>query len=426
MRAGYDRKDFYPALILWFTGTISFAGDIDNLKVLHIGKFFPPARGGMEHYLGDLLPPLSHAEIDCCVVVHDHKFAFRSRMELLGEAPNQYPVFRSNRIANLVYVPICPSFPGLLKRVLKEFDPDLLHVHLPNASAFWLLANKSARHIPWVVQWHADVVSSDIDPLVRIFYKMYRPFESRVLNKAARIIVSSPPYLESSGPLQKWREKCRVIPLSIDRQRLVPAKTSDHETKRETFNLLAIGRLTYYKGFDYLIRALAQTKSVRLTLVGTGSLANELTKLALKLKIENRINFAGDLEDEELANELSTCDCLCLPSIERTEAFGLVLIEAMQFSKATIVSDVEGSGMAWVCDDGVTGIHVPPRNASALASAIQRLDDDPDLCAQLGKNGNDKFGQQFRMDKTVAMTKTLYLDTINTTAAIEDSASTQT
>ena len=194
----------------------------------------------MENYLGDLLIELNKRGINCGAVVHDHKRSLFSSEQVLGDEPGQYKIYRSNRIANLVYVPISPAFPIVLKCALNEFQPDLIHIHMPNPSAFWLLANKQAKRIPWLVHWHADVVSSDIDRRVSFFYKLYRPFETRLLRRATRVTVSSPPYLATSRPLKQWQDKCRVIPLGIDTGRLKSTAVQDRAGRSERFKVLAV------------------------------------------------------------------------------------------------------------------------------------------------------------------------------------------
>ncbi len=166
--------------------------------------------------------------------------------------------------------------------------------------------------------------------------------------------------------------------------------------------VLAVGRLTYYKGFSYLIKAVAKTPGVHINLVGHGDQADSLKKLTTSLNLQDRVSFHGILSDAELAQQMTDCDCLCLPSIERTEAFGMVLLEAMYFGKATLISDVEGSGMGWVVDDGITGIKVKPANADELAIALQRLAADRVELADMGQRGREKFDQQFEINHAVA------------------------
>ena len=107
------------------------------------------------------------------------------------------------------------------------------------------------------------------------------------------------------------------------------------------------------------------------------------------------------MSDAELAQQMVQADCVCLPSIERTEAFGMVLLEAMYFGKATVISDVPGSGMGWIVDDGITGLKVRPADANALAVAFERLYVDREELARMGKRGKEKFDDQFEINHAI-------------------------
>ena len=111
---------------------------------------------------------------------------------------------------------------------------------------------------------------------------------------------------------------------------------------------------------------------------------------------------------------MTDCDCLCLPSIERTEAFGMVLLEAMYFGKANVISDVVGSGMGWIVDNDVTGIKVEPANADSLAKALERLATDRVETARMGRNGREKFDRQFEINHAVEGLLKIYYQTANT------------
>ncbi len=99
-------------------------------------------------------------------------------------------IYRAPCYGRLLYAPISPTFPFWLARAIREFQPDLLHLHLPNTSAFWALLVPAARRLPWVIHWHADVVASTIDRRLALAYRLYRPFEQRLLAASRR---SSPP-----------------------------------------------------------------------------------------------------------------------------------------------------------------------------------------------------------------------------------------
>ena len=299
-----------------------------------------------------------------------------------------------------------------MKRLIKTFKPDILHLHLPNASAFWALLLPSARRIPWVVHWHADVITSDQGMLMKLLYLLYRPFERALLTRAQAIVATSLPYRDSSEPLQPWINKCHVVPLGVDPERFDVGGTS--EADRDSYTLknrdeqsssllqvLAVGRLTYYKGFRYLIEAAANSPNIHINLVGKGDQARELKALATSLNVQDRVIFHGILTDAELAQKMIQADCICLPSIERTEAFGMVLLEAMYFGKATVISNVSGSGMGWIVDDDITGLKVAPADAGALATAFERLNANRDELATMGRRGKKKFDDQFEINHAI-------------------------
>jgi glycosyltransferase involved in cell wall biosynthesis len=383
------------------------------LKILHIGKYFPPYTGGMETYLRDTMTSLSRHRILNLALVHQSTTGFKSRDEIYESDGQSLPITRAAVWARFLFTPISPTFPWLLNRLIKQTEPDILHIHMPNVSAFWALISPRARRIPWVIQWHADVLASDHNRGLRLFYTLYRPFERAMLKQAKIIVASSPPYMESSQPLQEFRKKCVVIPLGLDPSNFPdPAVSTESAPKGKELasrlQVLAVGRLTYYKGFEYLIRAAAKLEDIQVQLIGTGDQEMALKKLAKELGAEEKIIFHGHLPGDELARHFDRCDCVCLPSIERTEAFGLVLLEAMYFGKATIASDVPGSGMGWIVDHGVTGLKTSPGSVGELASALGYLQINRDKIDALGENGRNKFDRNFHIDRSTRDIARLY------------------
>lgn len=379
------------------------------MKVLHVGKYFPPYAGGMETYLRDLMAAQARQGLDPGALVHQSSISLHSREECVAAGEKQLPITRAAVWARFLFTPISPTFPWLLRKCMKQHKPDLLHIHMPNVSAFWALFLPAARSVPWVIHWHADVLASRHSLGLRLFYLLYRPFERAILRRSKAIIATSPPYLASSISLQPFRGKCQVIPLGLDPSNS-PGPTSSPPRKASgtALRVLAIGRLTYYKGLKYLIRAAAQVAQVELHLVGSGDQEQELRALALTLRLDKRITFHGHLPDEQLAAQIRACDCLCLPSIERTEAFGMVLLEAMAGSRAAIISNVPGSGMGWVVDDQVTGLHVPPADPRALAAAMTNLWLDRANITKMGEKARHKFDRLFHIDKSAAGVAGLY------------------
>jgi rhamnosyl/mannosyltransferase len=378
------------------------------LNILHVGKYFSPFRGGLENYLRDLMVALARRGTASTALVHRHDWSFCTRQDSVSLDGREFRVVRTGTWAKLLFTPLSPAFPWHLRRLIGAGKPDILHLHMPNPSVFWALLLPSARRVPWVVHWHADVISDTQGRLMKLAYAVYRPFERAVLRRARAIIVTSVPYRDSSQPLRPWLSKCRVVPLGLDVGRLPvqaqaePAAKGSPENQTLPFlKVLAVGRLTYYKGFQYLIEALARLDNVQLELVGEGDRAGELRNQVASLGLQDRVHFHGTADDRELARQLARCDCLCLPSMERTEAFGMVLLEAMYFGKATVVSDVPGSGMGWIVEHGVTGLKVKPADPAALAEALGSLVADRELLREMGRAGREKFERMFEINHAI-------------------------
>lgn len=362
------------------------------LSVLHIGKFFPPHRGGMEVFLADLVTAQHAQGIKAAVLVHGTP---------LAEDPSW--LVRTPVQGQLVYAPIALDFRAALARAIAQHQPDVLHLHMPNNAVFWALTLPQARGIPWVVHWHSDVVVSKIRRVLALAYRVYRPFEQAVLEKADRIVATSPPYLEASEPLQAWRSKCVVVPLGLS----TPPATSPSESKtplpwqRGTLRLLSIGRLTYYKGFETLIKAVANMPGVELVIAGDGELRDSLAALIAANTPPGQtpaVQLVGNISDAEKNALLQSCDVFCLASRERTEAFGMVLLEAMLHARPCIVSDLPGSGMPWVVQQAQTGLLAMTEDTSSWQRAIQQLQAAPALRAQLGANGQQALHTHFSID----------------------------
>lgn len=376
------------------------------MRVLHLGKFYPPYPGGVERHLADLAAAQRAAGLDVAALVHAPPGDVRG-----FEAPDTHgvAVHAVPCRGQVVFVPVSPAWPRRLRRVLREFRPDLLHLHVPNPSVFWLLASGAAKRIPWVVHWHADIPDDSRRLGLRLGYPVYRHFEQAVNRGAERIVATSDAYLEASRALAPWRQRCRVIPLGL------PDATGVGDPPvwpGDGLRLLAVGRLSYYKGFDVLLEAMAQCPQTSLLLVGDGEQRGLLQARIAELGLGARVRLAGHLDDAALEAAYRACDLFCLPSIDRAEAFGLVLLEAMRAGKPVLASDIPGSGVGTVVLAEQTGLTVPPRDATALAQALRRLAADPDLRLRLGRAGRARFERDYRIDAVTRAWLALYREVL--------------
>lgn len=318
-------------------------------RILHIGKYFPPHRGGMETVLRDQMNMQTRDEgLHVAAVVHSSERRLTDKVEV---QPLGYRVRHAARWFTAIFAPIAPFFAWSVYRELRELDPDEIKIHMPNLSAFWLLFLPAARKRKWVVLWHSDVLPSKHSLGLRMFYRFYKPFEIWLLKRADVVIATSPPYLETSEPLKPFREKCIVEPLEIDIERIpkeIREAPQPPKAPGEGVRVLCVGRLTYYKDFGTAIRAVADVRDAQLRIVGHGELKSQLVTLAASLGVTNRVSFLGEVPDEILWEQFLWCDLHCLTSCERTEAFGLSILEAAAFSRPSAIADISGSGPGWV------------------------------------------------------------------------------
>lgn len=383
-------------------------------RVLHIGKYFPPYRGGIENFSGELLSALTRLGVEVGILIHRlGKRGGREYLRVPG-TDTGFPIYACPTYGQWMYAPVAPAFRRWFGLALREFRPQLLHLHLPNTSAFWALTLSQARSLPWVLHWHADVAAAmPEDRLFSRLYQLYRWPEQRLLQGARAVIATSPAYLDSSPTLAPWSHKCATIPLGITTKADVEATSADREWAgamwpNRDFKVLCVGRMTYYKGQEVLLRAIQGAKGLQVVLVGEGERLERLKTLTGELGLGSRVSFPGAVAAGRLQALMENCDLLCLPSIDRSEAFGLVLLEAMRAGKPVIASRVPGSGMGWVVEDGVTGRLVPPGDPVALRLGLEQLAAEPIATQEMGRCGAQAFAARFRIEVVAEQVRRLY------------------
>jgi len=375
---------------------------VSPMRILHLGKYFAPAKGGMERFLADLVAAQRRAGDEPAVLVHAH--------EPRSAQPDPPWLMRVPVWVRLIFAPLSPLYPFWLARAIRTHRPDVLHLHMPNVSPFWALLLPSARRLPWIVHWHSDVEPSKFKRSLRVAYPHYRVFERAVLERAEAVVVTSPQYLEASKPLAPWGYKCHVVPLGVAPERLpeIPPHEGDASWRPAGMRVLAVGRLTYYKGFETLIRAVDASDALQLVVVGEGEERRGLETAIAATGAAGRIRLAGELDDAALCRMLASCDVLCLPSCERTEAFGLVLVEAMRYGKPLVVSDLPGSGMAFVARQGQNAIAVRTGDVPAWTAALDALAAHPAQRQVLGRLGRERFAREFDVAQVASRLHWLY------------------
>jgi rhamnosyl/mannosyltransferase len=214
------------------------------------------------------------------------------------------------------------------------------------------------------------------------------PLVRRLLRRAAGICVSTAALKEASPFVRPHADRTRVITFGID-----PAPWCD-VTPRGRGPFLFVGRLVPYKGLGVLLEALARVPGAELVVVGEGPLAEEIRRAGGRPGLAGRVRLVGACDRAELAGLMAEARAVVLPSLDRSETFGLVQLEAMASGVPVIVSDVE-TGIARVGEPGVTGLVVGPGDADDLARAIATFQDDPDLARAMGEAGRRRFARHY-------------------------------
>jgi rhamnosyl/mannosyltransferase len=229
----------------------------------------------------------------------------------------------------------------------------------------------------------------------------------RALYRRADCVIVSSPALAADSPLVAQARRVAVIPFGIPLERYRrsdPAEQARIDRIRAGApgpRVLFVGRFVYYKGVQLLIEAMAKCPGT-LVLIGEGPLEAELRQRTVALGLQDRVLFVGPVSDDELPAYYRASDVFVLPSVAKTEAFGVVQVEAMA-AGLPVVSTNLPTGVPWVNQDGLTGLVVEPGDAAALASAIGALLGDADLRSRLARQAAARaealFSRQRMIDR---------------------------
>ncbi len=355
------------------------------MKVLQVSKFYPPVMGGIESVAWELTEGLNRAGIACQVLCSDQEsHTVRER------APSGYDVLRVASWGRLLSTSIAPSMPLHLRRLALEHD--IVHVHMPDPmAALALLAAPARTRV--VVHWHSDVIRQ------RRALKLYEPLQNWLLRRADAVVVTSPPYAESSAVLAPWRHKVSVIPIGISDNRGF-ACSLQAAALRQRFGhrriVFALGRMTYYKGFDVLIDAAAALPDDCVVLIGGhGELLEHYRSMVASRGLADKVHLLGQVKDHELESHFEACDIFCMSSTVRAEAYGVAMLEAMMMGKPAVATDIAGSGVPWVNRHGETGLNVPAGDAAALGAALRLLAEDEPLRLRMGRAARQRYEDHF-------------------------------
>ncbi|MBD2214893.1 glycosyltransferase [Nostoc linckia FACHB-104] len=352
---------------------------MQNYRIIHLSKYYPPDRGGIETHVQILAQTQAAlgAEVHVvCVNGFDRQGHLSTKTKTVNDIDGNVQVTRLARVGSFARFDICPELPKKLCQLAKE--PNfVLHLHTPNPTMLIALTTLHQR-VPLVITHHSDVIKQKV-----LKYGL-RPIEYLIYSQCSRILTTSYLYIEGSKFLRLYRHKLRTLPLGLQSSHYVQpnqtalAFSNSLKEKYQGPIWLAVGRLVYYKALHIAIEALSLVPG-KLIVVGVGPLEQELKTLAQKLGVEDRIVWLGHVSEDELVGAYHAATALWFPSNVRSEGFGLVQVEAMASGCPVINANIPGSGVPWVSRHEQEGITVPINDPIALAKEAKRLLFEPGL-----------------------------------------------
>jgi len=315
---------------------------------------------------------------------------------------------------------------------LNKFD--YIYLHYPffgTAEVVWFF-KLFFKKPKLILHYHMDV--RGLRPLARLLSWPSRLIRRSLLNQAETIITASLDYIKKSQIKNYYAarpEKFKEIPFGVDLEKFQPKiinqkindqaiskaqkivhYVNDKFIKKHRVNVLFVGGLDsahYFKGVEVLLNALflSTNRNWRLRIVGEGNLRAHYEEIAQHLKINNQVEFVGNLSEADLIRTFQEADLFVLPSINSNEAFGLVLIEALACGVPVIASDLPG--VRRVFEDNKQGLLVEAGNVNDLTKKLELIFNDEKRRKEMALAARQLAEQKYDLKKIKIHLESLFV-----------------
>lgn len=372
-------------------------------KILHISNYYLPNFGGIEQVAYDIIDSLKGDYLQKVVCFsedgRDKKYNFE---EIEVESIGYLKKVASQAISFSYYFK--------LRKIIKEYQPDIIHFHLPNPLVtLYYLFIPMLKGKKLVLHWHSDIVKQ------KKILKFYLPLQNFILKRSNKIIVTSPNY-RSSEYLSDFLDKVEVVPNIVDKSKFILTRENveniDKVKKKYIGKKIVffLGRHVEYKGIEYLIKASNYfSEETKVLIAGSGPLTQSLQEMA---KGNPKIEFLGRISNNEVKEYLYASDIFAFPSITKNEAFGVALAEALCCGTPAVCFDIEGSGVSFVNQNQYTGYVVENKNHIKFSEAINELANNDELRNEFSKNSKEWIEKELSKEVLNSKIKKLYLKLI--------------
>lgn len=372
------------------------------MKILQLGKFYP-IQGGVEKVMYDLMTGLTQMYDD---VTCDMLCVASEPQPPVSKLNDRSTLYCAKLDKKLFSTMLSSDIIQVLCKISNDYD--VIHIHHPDPMVA-LALKLSGYKGKVVLHWHSDIVKQ------KLLLKFYRPLQNWLIRRSSLIIGTSPKYLEESPHLANIKTEKLAVPIGIAP---VKAYTDEVNILRNQYPgkqiIFSLGRLVGYKGFRYLIESAKYLPDDFIVLIGgSGPLKEELETQISDENLDSKVKLLGRIPDEKLPSYYGACDVYVMSSIWKTEAFGIVQIEAMSCGKPIVATHIPESGVDWVNKDGYSGINVPPKNSKAIADALLYITSDNEVYSRFCLNSKRRFDETFTLPKMVASIHKIYDKLIN-------------
>lgn len=353
------------------------------MKLLQINKLYHPIIGGIESVIKDIAEGLNNRDNLTIDVLVCQKKGKRKIEEI-----NKIKVYKSASFGKALGMPLSFDFFKLFFKIRKKYDKFLIHYPFPLATflTFFIPKNKL------IIFYHSDIVRQ------KFFRTILSPFIKYSLKKANKIIVSGHNIIKSSKFLKKHNAKCEIIPFGVNFPISENDETEAKKIKKLNNNkriILGVGRLVYYKGFEYAIRVMKNIEA-KLIVIGSGPEEKKLKNLIASLNLEEKVEI---LQPQESLNPyFLACSVFIFLSCARSEAFGLVQLQALAYGKP-IINTYLNTAVEEISLNNITGFTVQPKNTKEIESALNKILNNKELYDQFSKNAKQRYEELFTADK---------------------------
>lgn len=361
------------------------------MKILHVYKdAYPESFGGVETFINSLCCELSKKKIYNTVVSTSNK----NKSYIINKF---YNLIFFKRNFEIFSTPLSIKMFFYILREEKNFQ--ILHFHYPYPLIDLLIFFINSKKV--VCTYHSDIVKQRFINIIFKYFTFY------FLKKIHTIVSTSKNYLKTSLVISKFKSKTKIVPIGIKDEKNKKKYSLDKLKKKDY--ILYIGANRYYKGIDVILDAAKIDKNINFFLCISGRNIDKLKKKISRFNLDN-VSLFENINNNKKNFFLKNCRCLILPSIHRSEAFGIALLEALMFKKPIISTNI-GTGTSFINKNNETGFVIRSKNSEALYKAIRKIY-IKNKYHEMSKNAYKRYKKFFTLDKMTKNYLKIYKDII--------------